>query len=398
MRRPLKATAGAMLLSALALAGCASSSAPKAVTIPFKSPALLDTSLPALYTCDGKNISPPLEWGAVPSATRELAVFMLGLTPNTAKSGFKTSVEWAIAGVNPALHRLAAGELPPGAHIGLTNKGKRQPYSVCPPKGTTKRYQFALYAIPALVTIPARFAAAKVLEVIANPESAETANAGGAFVASYTRPSHARKPRRRPAERVAVGPARSRLSSAALLVAIALAGCGSAGTKGAPIQTTTEFVHVTLSSKAIRGTRLPAAYTCDAKDISPPLAWSALPANIEQLALFAIRVSQKRTGQSANTIEWAMAGVNPALRNVRAGEIPRGAFVLKADDGKKRYSICPAPGHTERYQFVLYALPHHIRASRTMSAAELVRNLTDPPSPQYLTPASGALTVTYTRR
>jgi phosphatidylethanolamine-binding protein (PEBP) family uncharacterized protein len=199
MRRSLHAGFCALLLSGLALSGCSSSSEPKAVTIPFKSPALVGASLPARYTCDGKDISPPMEWGAVPPATKELAVFILGLTPDRATGGYSTSVEWSVAGVNPALHRLAAGKLPLGAHLGrdlsVSRKGKAKTsraskpkhYSICPAKGTAQRYQFALYAIPPTIAIAPKFVGIQLLEAIADPESRYRAHAGGAFVASYKR-------------------------------------------------------------------------------------------------------------------------------------------------------------------------------------------------------------------
>lgn len=186
MRKATIGTSAAVLLSALALAGCSNSSAPKSVTVPFKSPALASGTLPARYTCDGKNIAPPLEWGAVPSTTRELALFVLGLTPVAHTGRYTVSVEWAVAGVNPALHRLAAGELPPGAHVGRASNGKKR-YSICPRKGTSKQYQFALYAIPASVAVAPRFVGLKLLQAVANPSSALATNVGGAFVASYKR-------------------------------------------------------------------------------------------------------------------------------------------------------------------------------------------------------------------
>jgi phosphatidylethanolamine-binding protein (PEBP) family uncharacterized protein len=200
MRRPMPIASAAVLLStlALALAGCGGASTPKAITVAFKSPALVGASLPALYTCDGKNISPPLEWGAVPSTTRELALFVLGLTPNHTTGGYKTSVEWAVAGVNPALHKLAAGELPPGAHLEKTAKLKTVHYSICPPRGVTKHYQFALYAVPASITVPPTFSGVKLLDLIASPESPDESNAGGAFLASYKRAQRARTQRHLP--------------------------------------------------------------------------------------------------------------------------------------------------------------------------------------------------------
>jgi len=179
-----------MLLAALALSGCSSSSTPKSVTIPFKSPAVVDNALSARYTCDGKNVSPPLEWGKVPSSTKELALFMLALAPIRGTGGYRPTVVWAMAGLNPALHRLAAGEMPPGAHLALTSTGKRAAYTVCPPKNNAITYQFALYAVPASVTVPARFVGTSLLRLIANPESGYQSTVGGAFAATYRRVPH----------------------------------------------------------------------------------------------------------------------------------------------------------------------------------------------------------------
>ncbi len=188
MRQALKAILGAVgpLALALALAGCGgAASAPTATNIAFDSPAITGTSIPALYTCDGKNVAPPLEWGAVPSSTRELAVLVLGLTP-TSSGGSSVSIEWAVAGVNPALHRLAAGELPPGANVGLSSDGKRR-YSVCPAKGKSKIYSFALYAVPPSITVAPGFRGLQLLGEIASANSPTAASAGGRFSVTYTR-------------------------------------------------------------------------------------------------------------------------------------------------------------------------------------------------------------------
>jgi phosphatidylethanolamine-binding protein (PEBP) family uncharacterized protein len=187
MRRPVKAIFCLVLLSSTALAACGSSSSPpKPVTVQFRSPAVVGTTLPARYTCDGKNISPPLEWGAVPATTRELALFVLGLTPNPRTGRYSFSVEWAVAGVNPALHKLEAGRLPPAAHVGQDSDGKRR-YSICPKKGKSEAYQFALYAIPDTVAVPPKFIGLHVLGAIADPTSTTVSKAGGAFVANYKR-------------------------------------------------------------------------------------------------------------------------------------------------------------------------------------------------------------------
>jgi phosphatidylethanolamine-binding protein (PEBP) family uncharacterized protein len=188
MRQPLRAIPVVLLLSALALAGCGTSGATpiKVTRIPFKSAAIGGVTMPARYTCDGKNVFPPLEWGSVPPNTRELALLVIGLTPTLAGNSYSVSIDWALAGVNPALHRLAAGQLPPGAHLGSTTDGKTR-YSVCPKKGKPEQYQFELYAVPATVTIPAGFTGLEVLSQIGAETSPIRARARGTFDVIYKR-------------------------------------------------------------------------------------------------------------------------------------------------------------------------------------------------------------------
>jgi phosphatidylethanolamine-binding protein (PEBP) family uncharacterized protein len=116
---------------------------------------------------------------------------MLTLKPNHG-GGETIAVDWAMAGIDPRLHSLAAGEVPAGAHVALTNEGKPVPYSVCPARGQTARYQFALYAVPASISIPSQFVGIKVFEAVGDAESPNASHAGGAFVASYTRPTRRR--------------------------------------------------------------------------------------------------------------------------------------------------------------------------------------------------------------
>lgn len=130
----------------------------------------------------------PLEWGAVPSVTTQLAVFILGLTPNPATHKSKVSIEWVIAGIDPALHRIPAGRLPPDTQVGRASDGRTR-YSICPARGHSKRYQFALYGVPDSITTTPGFSGLELLREIANPNSTTEASVTGGFRASYTRRS-----------------------------------------------------------------------------------------------------------------------------------------------------------------------------------------------------------------
>ena len=182
----------------------------------------------------------------------------------------------------------------------------------------------------------------------------------------------------------------------ALMAAIALAGCGTGGaitnslTPRAPTK-------VPFASSAIHGKKLPALYTCDGRDTWPPVSWGTVPAGVEELALFAVGTARTGSGQGQLSIEWAMAGLKPRLHGLRSGEIPPGAFIVANSQGKKRYSICPARGHSERYSFALLALPHYARAARGFPGPGLFQNLTGS-NVEDQAPAVGTFAVTYTRR
>src|SRR3989344_3184626 len=57
--------------------GIISSESSMAETLTLTSPGFENgTSLPARFTCDGENMSPPLSWGGVPEGTKSLALIM----------------------------------------------------------------------------------------------------------------------------------------------------------------------------------------------------------------------------------------------------------------------------------------------------------------------------------
>jgi phosphatidylethanolamine-binding protein (PEBP) family uncharacterized protein len=98
-------------------------------------------SIPATYTCDGKDSWPTLRWQGVPQGTAELALFAMNVQPVEEKLFF----DWAVAGLDPSLEGIEAAKLPQGAIVGQNSFGKTG-YSICPPEGET--YMFALYALP----------------------------------------------------------------------------------------------------------------------------------------------------------------------------------------------------------------------------------------------------------
>jgi phosphatidylethanolamine-binding protein (PEBP) family uncharacterized protein len=185
-RRTLAAIAGAALAVLLAGCGSATTANPKIASLTFTSPAIKGTAIPALYTCDGKNIWPSFEWSAVPAGTRELVLLAVGLKPSSESGSYNVSVEWALAGINPALRRLEAGRLPRGAYVGTNSAGKRT-YSICPERGVSENYQFQLYAVPPRLKVAHEFIGMSVLGPLSQPNTSQSATAQGALVATYKR-------------------------------------------------------------------------------------------------------------------------------------------------------------------------------------------------------------------
>jgi phosphatidylethanolamine-binding protein (PEBP) family uncharacterized protein len=188
----MRATTPLILLASLtlALAGCANTSTTntgttitKAVEVSFKSPVITRKAIPAQYTCDGKDMSPPLEWGAIPGDTGELVLAIIGLTPSHSKA-YIASIEWAISGINPKTHKLKAGETPPGAHIGLSAKHTRR-YNLCPKHGQAEKYQFMLYGVPSDAKVSPNFADQPILATLTKPDTPTSTTAEGAFLTQY---------------------------------------------------------------------------------------------------------------------------------------------------------------------------------------------------------------------
>lgn len=102
--------------------------------------------IPVLYTCDGKDISPPLSWNDVPEKTKSFA--LICDDPDAPGS---TWVHWVVFNIKPVSSELPAKVLhqetmPNGAKQGINDFGKVGYGGPCPPSGT-HRYFFKLYAL-----------------------------------------------------------------------------------------------------------------------------------------------------------------------------------------------------------------------------------------------------------
>ena len=112
-------------------------------------------SIPAKYTCEGADVSPPLEWSGVPKGTRSFALIVDDPdAPDPAKPQ-RVYVHWVVYNIPPGVVRLpenaAKSGLPAGAVQGTNDWGKQTYGGPCPPIGR-HRYFFKLYALETEIT------------------------------------------------------------------------------------------------------------------------------------------------------------------------------------------------------------------------------------------------------
>ncbi len=111
-------------------------------------------NIPAKYTCDGTDVSPPLSWNGLPAGTRSLALIMDDPDAPDPAAPKMTWVHWVLYNIPPATTMLPENvktdELPGGTREGL-NDWQRTGYGgPCPPVGR-HRYFHKLYALDAVL-------------------------------------------------------------------------------------------------------------------------------------------------------------------------------------------------------------------------------------------------------
>jgi Raf kinase inhibitor-like YbhB/YbcL family protein len=100
--------------------------------------------IPELFTCQGADLSPSLEWSGEPQDTRSFALIV---EDPDAPSG--TWCHWLLYDLPPKVRNLAQGYKPGTLGLSGTNDFGKPGYGgPCPPKGHgPHRYFFKLYAL-----------------------------------------------------------------------------------------------------------------------------------------------------------------------------------------------------------------------------------------------------------
>lgn len=121
----------------------------------LRSPAFSNNEvLPRKYSCDGSNISPPLEWEDAPEGTRSFALIMDD--PDAPSGTFTHWVAYNIPAEKKSLAEDIATFEKIGFMQGLNDFGKTTYGGACPPKGHgAHHYHFKLYALDTVLHLSA---------------------------------------------------------------------------------------------------------------------------------------------------------------------------------------------------------------------------------------------------
>ena len=104
--------------------------------------------IPSRYTCDGEDISPPLQWKGVPAQARSLALIVDDPDAPDPAAPKMVWVHWVLYDIPPDTNGLPEGvtELPEGTLEGVNDWHRTGYGGPCPPIGR-HRYFFKLYAL-----------------------------------------------------------------------------------------------------------------------------------------------------------------------------------------------------------------------------------------------------------
>jgi len=138
-------------------------------------------TIPAKYTCDGNDVSPPLKWTGVPEATKSLALIC-----DDPDAPVGTWVHWVMWNIPPSVQELAESvppkpELPDGSRQGISDFGRPGYGGPCPPSGV-HRYYFKIYALDTMLDLPSSTRKADLLRAMKGHILAE-----GQLMGKYSR-------------------------------------------------------------------------------------------------------------------------------------------------------------------------------------------------------------------
>ncbi len=112
---------------------------------------------------------------------------------------------------------------------------------------------------------------------------------------------------------------------------------------------------------------IPRKYTCDGKNVNPPLEIKNVPPNAKSLALIVDDLDAPRK----TFVHWILWNIDPEVKEIKEDSVPKGAVQGKNDFKKNSYGgPCP-PSRTHRYIFKVLALGVRLDLGASSTAIDL---------------------------
>jgi Raf kinase inhibitor-like YbhB/YbcL family protein len=155
---------------------------------------------------------------------------------------------------------------------------------------------------------------------------------------------------------------------ATVLACLAVAACG-----GGEVEVQVPD-SITVTSPAFApDEEIPVVHSCAGRDISPPLAWTGVPADASELAL----VVDDPDAPRGTFTHWILFGVPPSTSSLAEGSVPVGAKQARNSAGRAAYSgPCP-PSGTHHYRFTMYALDNSLELNDGADTGDALDAISD---------------------
>ena len=137
-----------------------------------------------------------------------------------------------------------------------------------------------------------------------------------------------------------------------------VASCGNSGSSSAKGHSASLSGFRIESAAFKEGAGIPARFTCEGEDVSPPLAWTVPPRNARSLVLI-VDDPDAPAGVWTHWVVYNLPAQTRAMveNTPKQGELPGGGLQGRNSFGRIGYGgPCPPPGRAHRYFFRLYAL------------------------------------------
>ncbi|MBS1846305.1 MAG: hypothetical protein JST53_18000 [Actinobacteria bacterium] len=176
-----------------------------------------------------------------------------------------------------------------------------------------------------------------------------------------------------------------------LATAAVICGCGGGGssTEAVPLgpapkpetgqaakssETAVPSSVLSVSSPAFKGGtasdpgKIVGKYVCANSQKSPPVKWSGIKPGTRELMLFVMNLAPV---DGKLFVDWAVAGIDPDLNELRPDKLPGGAVVGLNSSGKAAFSLCPPGKKSETFVLALYALSEAVKPQPGFDAVDV---------------------------